>query len=160
MSLSRVRPLVTPWTAAYQAPPSMGFSRQEYWSGVPLPSPIYPLVRKKKKGMGYCYHTTTCITLKCIILGKRNQPQKIIYCMTPFISQSGKGKTVRTDEWLPWGGARNWLYEGSMRRFFWVYMLFCILFMAVITKIYACIKPHRTEQQQKWSLLYVNFLKK
>src|SRR5574341_901237 len=37
-SLSRVRLLVTPWTAAYQAPPSMGFSRQEYWSGVPLPS--------------------------------------------------------------------------------------------------------------------------
>ena len=37
-SLSRVRLLATPWTAAYQAPPSMGFSRQEYWSGVPLPS--------------------------------------------------------------------------------------------------------------------------
>ena len=37
-SLSPVRLLVTPWTAAYQAPPSMGFSRQEYWSGVPLPS--------------------------------------------------------------------------------------------------------------------------
>ena len=39
-SLSRVRLLATPWTAAYQAPPSMGFSRQEYWSGVPLPSPL------------------------------------------------------------------------------------------------------------------------
>ena len=38
-SFSRVRPSVTPWTAAFQAPPSMGFSRQEYWSGVPLPSP-------------------------------------------------------------------------------------------------------------------------
>ena len=38
-SLSRVCLFVTPWTAAYQAPPSMGFSRQEYWSGVPLPSP-------------------------------------------------------------------------------------------------------------------------
>ena len=38
-SLSRVRLLATPWTAAYQAYPSMGFSRQEYWSGVPLPSP-------------------------------------------------------------------------------------------------------------------------
>ena len=38
-SLSRVRLLATPWTAAYQAPPSMGFSRQKYWSGVPLPSP-------------------------------------------------------------------------------------------------------------------------
>jgi len=35
-SLSRVRLLATPWTAAYQAPPSMGFSRQEYWCGVPL----------------------------------------------------------------------------------------------------------------------------
>ena len=34
-SLSRVRLLATPWTAAYQAPPSMGFSRLEYWSGVP-----------------------------------------------------------------------------------------------------------------------------
>ena len=38
-SLSRVRLLTTPWTAAHQAPQSMGFSRQEYWSGVPLPSP-------------------------------------------------------------------------------------------------------------------------
>ena len=38
-SLSRVWLLAAPWTAAYQAPPSMGFSRQEYWSGVPLPSP-------------------------------------------------------------------------------------------------------------------------
>ena len=37
--LSCIWLLATPWTAAYQAPPSMGFSRQEYWSGVPLPSP-------------------------------------------------------------------------------------------------------------------------
>ena len=35
-SLSRAGLLATPWTAAYQAPPSMGFSRQEYWSGAPL----------------------------------------------------------------------------------------------------------------------------
>ena len=40
-TLSRVQLLETPWTAAYQAPPSMGFVRQEYWSGVPLPSPLY-----------------------------------------------------------------------------------------------------------------------
>ena len=38
-SLSRVRLLATPWTVAHQTPPSIGFSRQEYWSGVPLPSP-------------------------------------------------------------------------------------------------------------------------
>ena len=38
-SLSRVRLFATPWTVAHQAPLSMGFSSQEYWSGVPLPSP-------------------------------------------------------------------------------------------------------------------------
>ena len=39
-SLSHARLFATPWTAAHQVPPSMGFSRQEHWSGVPLPSPI------------------------------------------------------------------------------------------------------------------------
>ena len=38
-SLSHVQLFVTPWTVAHQAPPSMGFSRQEYWSGLPFPSP-------------------------------------------------------------------------------------------------------------------------
>ena len=48
--LSRVQLFATPWTAAYQAPPSMGFSRQEYWSGVPSPSlesevtQLYPIL--------------------------------------------------------------------------------------------------------------------
>ena len=46
-SLSRVRLLATPWTTVYQAPPSMGFSRQEYWSGVPLPPPV-PLLENLK----------------------------------------------------------------------------------------------------------------
>ena len=41
-SVNRVQLLVTPWTAAHKAPPSVGFSRQEYWSGVPLPSPMIP----------------------------------------------------------------------------------------------------------------------
>ena len=40
-----VRLFATPWTAAYQAPPSMGVSRQEYWSGVPLPSPKKKITR-------------------------------------------------------------------------------------------------------------------
>ena len=43
-SLSRLRHLVTPSTAPYQAPPSMGFSRQEYWSGVPFPSPTFSVI--------------------------------------------------------------------------------------------------------------------
>ena len=48
-SLSWVRLLATPWIAAYQAPPSMGFSKQEYWSGVPLPSPKWDLINVKKQ---------------------------------------------------------------------------------------------------------------
>ena len=47
--LSRVWLLVIPWTAAYQAPPSMGLSRQEYWSGVPSPSPILLLTKLKTR---------------------------------------------------------------------------------------------------------------
>ena len=50
---SRVRLPATLWTAAHQAPPSMGFSRQEYWSGVPLPSP---------------FRDTTAIQIKCFKL--------------------------------------------------------------------------------------------
>ena len=44
---SRVRLCATPQTAAHQAPPSLGFSRQEYWSGLPLPSLLFPLVFQK-----------------------------------------------------------------------------------------------------------------
>ena len=51
-SLSRVRLLATPWTAAYQAPPSMGFSRQEYWSGCHCLL-HYKCIRKLKKKKEY-----------------------------------------------------------------------------------------------------------
>ena len=47
-SFSRVQLFATPWTAAYQAPPSVGFSRQEYWSGVPSPSPKFKWDKSKK----------------------------------------------------------------------------------------------------------------
>ena len=50
---SRVRLCATPWTAAYQAPPSMGFSRQEYWSGLPLPSPYMCLHNIFKLSYGF-----------------------------------------------------------------------------------------------------------
>ena len=48
-SLSRVQPSVTPWTAAHQVPTSMGFSRQEYWSGAPLLSPWWTSQHIKKQ---------------------------------------------------------------------------------------------------------------
>ena len=52
-SLSRVRLFASPWTTAYQAPPSMGFSRQEYWSGVPLPGNISYCKRTKIRSQIY-----------------------------------------------------------------------------------------------------------
>ena len=55
-SLSPVRLLATPWTTAYQAPQSMGFSRQEYWSGLPVPSQgIFP-TQGSNSGLLYCRH--------------------------------------------------------------------------------------------------------
>ena len=58
-SLSCVQLLMTSWTAAYQAPPSMGFSRQEYWSGVPLQQDVYEknyksLIKEIKKELNKC----------------------------------------------------------------------------------------------------------
>ena len=57
--LSRVRLFATPWTAAYQAPPSMGFSRQEYWSGVPSPSPVVKATVGNCDGMGIAVNPLT-----------------------------------------------------------------------------------------------------
>ena len=61
-SLSRVRPSATPWSAAFQAPPSVGCSRQEYWSGVPLPSPtiyLYPPPQILQFLWWFCGHSWT-----------------------------------------------------------------------------------------------------
>ena len=52
-SLSHVQLLATPWTVAYQAPPSMGFPRQECWSGLPGPSPMSPLLGLKGRNGGF-----------------------------------------------------------------------------------------------------------
>ena len=64
-SLSRVQ-LLTPWTAAYQTPLFMGFSRQEYWSGVPLPSPKF--VQRQGKN----------ITLVCFLLPLKREIKKYL----------------------------------------------------------------------------------
>ena len=59
-SLSRVWLVVTPWTAAHQAPPSMGFSRQEYWTGLSLPSPIRSTKDLKQDEPMQIYIKTYC----------------------------------------------------------------------------------------------------
>ena len=61
-SLSHARFLAIPWTAAYQAPPSMGFSRQEYWNGLPLPSPyslLYPAKKEILRSDGGLHYQAT-----------------------------------------------------------------------------------------------------
>ena len=65
-SLSRVRLLATPWTAAYQAPPSMGFSRLEYWSRVPLPSPPTCTGTQKSTCWELCFQATMLLLLLCL----------------------------------------------------------------------------------------------
>ena len=62
-SFSRVQLFATPWTVAHQAPPSMGFSRQEYWSGVPLPSPFVLLTWTYNNAQGHTSQTASPSTL-------------------------------------------------------------------------------------------------
>ena len=66
-SLSRVRLSSTPWTAAHQAPPSMGFSRQENWSGVPLPIPH--LLCLSVDGHLVCFHVFTIVNNTAVNVG-------------------------------------------------------------------------------------------
>ena len=84
--LSRVRFLATSWTAAYQAPPSMGFSRQEYWSGVPLPSPLAPWEAQNARHKNHS-------------VNKKNRDCRAIGKMPPH--RAGKGITLEQCQW-PW----------------------------------------------------------
>ena len=91
-SLSRVQLVVTPWTAAYQAPLSMGFSRQEYWSGVPLPSlekSPYQHKNKKLPAKWLLLLTYFWMSSKMYILNALNlvhcYPPKIIHHDLPFL---------------------------------------------------------------------------
>ena len=72
-SLSRVWLFATPWTAAYQAPLSLGFSRQEYSSGVPLPPPISRLDIAKQRTLDLQMNQQKCLKLKCKQKKKRKK---------------------------------------------------------------------------------------
>ena len=81
-SLSRVQLLATPWTAAYQAPPSMGFSRQECWSGVPLPSPVNPHICGQltfDKGVKIIQWGKNSLFNNCMSTCKRNMKVDLSY---------------------------------------------------------------------------------
>ena len=72
-SLSCVQPLVTPWTATYQAPPSMGFARQQYWKGLPLPSPNRQLNEYKRTPSNVIDHLLTSITFRELLKSRKSK---------------------------------------------------------------------------------------
>ena len=74
-SLSRVWLFATPWTAAYQSPPSVGFSRQKYWIGGPLPSPNIAKTLALTLTFIWCSDLWFCLQLqKCFTLQGNKQP--------------------------------------------------------------------------------------
>ena len=87
-SLSHVRLLVTPWTAVYQAPPSMGFSRQEYWSGVPLPSPIQAARSKQTWATGQPPYYSTLHESVLIQPSQKPMPSRLLYS----INETGRSQ--------------------------------------------------------------------
>ena len=87
-SLSCVRLLATPWTAAYQAPPSMGFSRQEYWSGVPLPSP-------KNAQTTTQFHSSHTLVKECSKFSKARLQQYVNHELPDVHAGFRKGRGTR-----------------------------------------------------------------
>ena len=78
-SLSRVWLIATPWTTAYQAPPSIGFSRHKYWSGVPLPSPLEKC--KFKWFMIRYYHLSKWLTLKIVTIWSEPMGNRVTHTL-------------------------------------------------------------------------------
>ena len=83
-SLSCVRLFATPWTAGYQAPPSMRFSRQEYWSGLPLPSP-----KKAESQRIDHFELWYCRRLLWVLWTARRSNQSILKEISPEYSLKG-----------------------------------------------------------------------
>ena len=83
-SLNRVWLFATPWTVAYQVPPSMGFSRQEYWSGLPVPSPIAFRTLQHEQHELLCNYV--CMSLCCVTSKEEGN-------LWPQATTLGKGRT-------------------------------------------------------------------
>ena len=83
-SLSFVSNSLRPWTAAYQALPSIRFPRQEYWSGLPLPSPLIKLVNVKVKLLKFCFQLFFSLCLILALIAPNVLPFKFNYIQFVF----------------------------------------------------------------------------
>ena len=105
---SRVQLCATPWTAVHQAPPSMGFSRQEYWSGVPFPSPQNEIELSLKikiaLTVGYTMHIFTYL-LVLLSLDEVGSPRA--YAMS-------RQSVLVILSWAPWVVALGGEERGAM----------------------------------------------
>ena len=116
-SLSRVWLLATPWTAAYQAPPSMVFSRQEYWSGVPLPSPKI-FTDTSRLQVLQDSKAEESVSLKGLVHGPDtltpppNTPPKCWLCIT--LERTIKIRKIFAQKWIPFSLSHRF-YESESR---------------------------------------------
>ena len=131
-SLSRVRLVVAPWTAAYQGPPSMGFSRQEYWSGVPLPFP-FCIYRLYKRSLRAPTKENALVLIAVDIGGKNTKVEDQIRIWAAPLSRS-RISTVLEGILGRWGGlwlpARERTLTTVTQQKHWLFLcfdLFCRL---------------------------------
>ena len=131
-SLSRIRLLATPWTEASQAPPFMGFSRQEYWSGVPLPSPCMSLYLIKRKQnsfwtgalfVSWVWQSLSSSVIALLNIRDSTLKRKLssvktiwIHCVLSLVTHQRTHSGEHHYEYSEWGNAFIWKPEFITRK--------------------------------------------
>ena len=117
-SLSHVRLSATPWAVAHQAPPSMGFSRQEYWSGVPFPSLLlYVNTDLNTWQIHQCFESSQqpselgTMIIPILHEGKRRERWRKL----PEITQLVSGSPMNPDSPVPESGLWNFMIYGLLQ---------------------------------------------
>ena len=127
-SLSRVWLFTTPRTAAHQAPPSMGFSRQEYWSGVPLPSP------KRTINMKILLMLTLITWLRQSSFSTIN-----LLCFSPFLNLTLWQEDAMYSSHLRSGDLRSTFLKGSIFLNYWEFCMTRFVYSPTIYNVCGCV---------------------
>ena len=162
---SRVRLFAIPWIAAYQAPPSIGFFRQEYWSGVPLPSPYLFMVLPKltkywKLSWSKKYQTIRCESIKssnvvhsCIPSANILSSYYMYRTHTVWLALSKRKSRKPTS--LPFYIAYHLVRE-SVNTLIFVRLIFFILYVTWVLSFLLKFWPRWFNNSSKNSVLYID----